>query len=216
MSQAEADTCFTTVHCEAHVTSSDNSPKKADVYYIKSPDQRELLASTRLQPIGDLLSAKGPMSVKEIAAALGQRPSALYHHIKKAVKAGLIVETGSRTINRRKEVLYDTPAVKMRFGFSVADKKLKPLWRKIQTAHSRQADRDFIGALDNSKIIDDGPQRNLRTFRLVGAPDPVALSKINQKIEEISALMWESAGQDNPLIAITCVVAPMPPKSSLD
>ncbi len=185
---------------------------KQEVYYITRPEQRDLLASTRLQPIGDLLSIKGPMSVKEIAVALGQRPSALYHHINKAVNVGLIVEAGSRVVNRRKEFLYDTPAVKMRFGFSVADKKQRKLWRKIQTAHSRQSDRDFTKALTEADIVDDGPQRNLRTFRLVGTPDPDALAEINQKIEEIGELMWQSAGQDNPLIAITCVVAPLTSK----
>lgn len=186
---------------------------KQEVYYITRPEQRALLTSTRLQPIGDLLSAKGPLSVKEIAAALGLRPSALYHHINKAVKVGLIVEAGSRIVNRRREILYDTPAVKMRFGFSVADRKLRDLWSKIQTSHSRQSDRDFIRALSDADIVDDGPQRNLRTFRLVGAPDSDALAQINKKIEEIGELMWQSAGQDNPLIAITCVVAPLPGKN---
>lgn len=185
---------------------------KQEVYYITRPEQHTLLTSTRLQPIGDLLSVKGPLSVKEIAAALGLRPSSLYHHINKAVNVGLIVEAGRRVVNRRKEILYDTPAVKMRFGFSVADKKLRELWRKIQTAHSRQSDRDFTKALTEAEIVDDGPQRNLRTFRLVGAPDPDALAQINKKIEEIGELMWQSAGQDNPLIAITCVVAPLPGK----
>lgn len=184
--------------------------RKADVYYIRRADQIEALISTRRQPIGDLLAVRGPMSVKEMAKALGQKPSALYHHLNKLVDVGLVREVGSRITNRRVEKLYDTPAVAMRFGFSVEDGELREVWEKLQLAHSRQSDRDFIRGFDVPTKEGEGPTRNMRTFRLVGAPDDKAMAKINELLDQVAEILWESAGQDNPLVALTCVLAALP------
>ena len=90
--------------------------EKQDVYWMRDKRQLEALVSSRRQDIGDHLSACGPLSAKEIACALGMKPSALYHHLEQLMDVGLIVEVGHRIVNRRTEKLYDTPARKMRWG----------------------------------------------------------------------------------------------------
>ena len=76
---------------------------RSQTYWIMTPDQLAAMASPRRQDIVDRLAATGPLSVKELAAQIGARPPALYHHIERLLEVGLIVEAGTRTVRRKRE-----------------------------------------------------------------------------------------------------------------
>ncbi|MGP1283535.1 MAG: helix-turn-helix domain-containing protein [Parasphingopyxis sp.] len=185
------------------------SPSKADIYYIEKADEVAALISAKRQPIIDLLAAQGPLAAREIAAGLGMKTSAIYHHLHKLAEVGLVRETGARTTSRRSEKLYDTPAVAMRLGISLDDGEQVETWRKLHLAQSRQTDRDFLDALESGGGTGEGSERNLRTYRVVGAPSPADLRRINALLEEALEIMWNSAGADARPIALTCVLAPI-------
>jgi len=58
-------------------------------YWIDRPEQIRALASPLRHEIGDRLAANGPMTIAALARALGRRPTAIYHHVKKLEAVGL-------------------------------------------------------------------------------------------------------------------------------
>lgn len=163
-----------------------------DNYWISGTEQLALMVSPRRHEIGDHLAASGPMSIKELARQIGAQPSALYHHIELMKKAGLVVVSGHRVANRKRETLYATPARRMRLIRALADPANREIFRDIVGALTRQMHRDFERGLQSERQEVFGPERNLGFFRLVSTPDAETLEKINHHLAEIAELMWQS------------------------
>lgn len=170
----------------------DPDATEQDTYWITDPEQIAALISPRRQEIGDHLAASGPMSIKELAYQIGAQPSALYHHIALMERVGLVVVSGHRVVNRKREALYATPAPRMRLMRALADPAHREIFKDIAGALTRQMDRDFERGLSSERQQVLGPQRNLGFFRLVSAPSAETLEKINALLGEIAELMWES------------------------
>lgn len=187
-----------------------------DVYWITEPAQIECLMSARRLNIVDQLANVGPRSIREIAEMMGVKPSSLYHHMALLVNVGLIESAGTRTVNRRQEKLYKTPAPAMRYGLSLDDPEARDLYRRLGAVQTRQTARDLSLGIQSDAVIGDGPARNLRIFRLVGAPDPEAMAKINHHIEELAKIFWASTGKGYPLVVMSAIVAPIPEDSAAE
>lgn len=179
------------------------------VYYTREPRQLETLVSVRRGEIVDYLAGTGPATIKQVAAALGMRASALYHHFQLLEEVGLVIDAGTRMEHGKPARLYRTPGVQMRWGIGLLDPKHAKLWHKLNSAQARQSERDFKRGLKSADAVTEGPGKNLRTFRLVGRPDADALAEINEHLEAIAELIWNSADGDGTPIAVSCVVAPL-------
>ncbi len=186
-----------------------HSDQPDDVYWINQRGQYDCLTSARRMDIIDLLAHVGEKSVREIAALLGAKPSSLYHHIELLLGVGLIEVSGTRAINRRQEKLYKAPSAALKYGLALDDPKALEIYGKIVAAQARQSARDFKRGLESDAIVGDGPAKNVWIFRLVGAPDAATMEKINLHIEAIAKLFWGSTGQDNPLVVMSAIVAPV-------
>jgi len=183
-------------------------------YWIRGDEQFECLMSARRLAIVGQLANAGPKSIRELAGLIGAKPSALYHHIEQLLAVGLVEEASKRVVNRRQEVLYQTPGAVMRYGLKMDDPAAIDIYRRLAGVQSRQSVRDFARGLESGEIVGTGVAKNAWIFRLVGAPDPQTLEKINGHIEAIAELIWSSAGQDNPLIVLSGVMAPVPRPNS--
>lgn len=178
-------------------------------YWITRREQYECLMSARRMDIIDLLANTGARSIREIAALIGMKPSSLYHHIDLLLAVDLIEVAGTRLVNRRQEKLYQAPGRTLRYGLSFDDPLAFTLYSRIGDMQARQSARDLRRGLETNQVIAHGPTKNTWVFRLVGAPDPETMAKINQHIDEIANLFWSSAGQDNPLVVMSAIMAPM-------
>ena len=167
------------------------------------------MSARRLSIVGQLANT-GPKSIRELAKLIGAKPSAMYHHMEQLVAVGLVEEAGKRVINRRQEILYQTPGSVMRYGLRMDDPAAMDIYKRLCAVQCRQSERDFSRGLESGEIVGIGPGKNAWIFRLVGAPDAETLEKINGHIEAIAELIWSSTGQDNPLIVMSGVMAPMP------
>lgn len=182
---------------------------ESDVYWITDPAQFECLMSARRLDIVDQLANAGALSVREIASMLAVKPSSLYHHIELLLDAGLIEEAGERTVKRRKERLYRTPARAMRYGLLLNDPAAREIYGRLGEVQARQTARDLAEGVASKNVVGEGAARNLRVFRLVGAPGREAMARINFHLEALADLFWQSAGQQNPRIAISTIMAPI-------
>lgn len=192
------------------VNSRSGEQKKARVYRMTRIEELGAIASGRRQPIIDLLAASGPLSAREIARNIGLKPSAIYFHLEQLMQVGLVVERGSRKAGRRTEQLFDTVATRMRIGVAPGSDDSAEIWEQLHLSQSRQTDRDFVSGLTMSDAIGEGSQRNLRTFRVIGSPNPDQLARVNALLDEALDILWESAGGDGPLVSLSAVVAPLP------
>ncbi len=183
-------------------------------FWVLEKKQVLCLASARRHDIIDKLAAIGPMSIRELAPLVGASPASLYHHVQQLLRVGLLVKAGSRVVNRRRETIYATPAPRMRLMRALENPANKPAMEKIGAALARQFQRDFNLGLKSDTSRAAGPSRNLGFFRLVGAPGPDGMAKINRHLTDIAEILWSSAGKTGELVAVGWMMAPMAKKKN--
>jgi DNA-binding transcriptional ArsR family regulator len=183
--------------------------RSTESYWILDRGQIECLASAPRQDVVDRLAAAGPLSVRELAGALGRRPSALYHHLAKLSAQRLVVEAGTRVVNRRTERLWATPSPRMRLRRALSEPTLRKLTPRVVAAMGRQLGRDFAGGIALPCVETGGPRRNLGFFRLVGQPSPLGLERINESLGEIAEILWRDVDPGAPLVAFGWTMAPI-------
>ena len=184
-------------------------PVIPDETQIVSKDQLEVMVSPRAHDIVDRLVADGPLSIKEIAAQIGCRPSSLYHHIAKLMSVGLVVESGSRVVRRRRELLYDACAPRLRFTRALLDWEHPEVLTQMVYSLTRQMARDFEHGAASPFRIADGPGRNFRFGRLIGRPTPAQQVRINECLAEINDIMWGHTDESAPAVAFGWVISPL-------
>jgi DNA-binding transcriptional ArsR family regulator len=177
-------------------------------YWILERDQIVCLVSPRRHDIVDRLVASGPLSIKELAGIIGAEPPALYHHIRKLLAVGLVVEAGSRVVRRKREQLYATPGRRMRLAQALDDPANRDLFVQIGASLCRQMDRDFRRGSVSGAAVTHGEGKNLSLSRLIGSPGPEGMARINRNLEEIIEILWDNAGGGE-LICLSWVIAPI-------
>lgn len=179
-------------------------------YWIIEPRQLAEMASARRQDIVDRLAATGPLSIKELAAQIGARPSALYHHVERLLEVELIVPAGWRTVHRKREQLYAARAKRMRLLRALADGTQQELMETIVASLTRQMDRDFRAGGTSPARRADGPERNYGFFRLIGQPGPADLARINACLAEVAEILWDRRDESAPILCLEWIMAPLP------
>ncbi|KPF81638.1 hypothetical protein IP78_04865 [Brevundimonas sp. AAP58] len=182
-----------------------------DTVWIEASGSHARVLSPRRQEILDRLLAFGPLPVRTLAEHLHAQPSALYHHLRFLVAAGMVVEAGFRSVNRRRERLYGAPAQAVRLKLRPEDPDNRAAVQSVVRGFGRQMDRDFVLGQVNPSATTEGSDRNLGLRRICASPGPAALAQINQKLEEIDALMIAARGPADQAVVLTWTLAPLPP-----
>lgn len=187
-----------------------------DTYWIMERAQIAALTSPRRLDIIDALAGAGPLSVRALAAQIGARPSALYHHLARLIEVGLVAEAGARTVNRKRETLYKTPAPRMRLIRALAEGRHREEMDEIVAALARQMERDFraAGRLPGRKA--DGEARNYGFFRLLARPGKNDLAAINARLQEIAEILWASDDPKADPVCLAWVMTPLGPAGPSD
>jgi DNA-binding transcriptional ArsR family regulator len=183
--------------------------KRPESHEATDPRQLAAIANPRRQDMLSRLSASGPLSIRELAEQVGARPTALYHHLERLLDVGLVVDAGTRVRNRRREQLYETVAHRLRLAKAHRDPINAEAVAGIVSAQTRQLARDFRNGQQSPSRADDGDERNLTFFRLVGRPSPEQLARINQCLAEITELMWNANDPAAEPVVVGSVLAPV-------
>ena len=96
--------------------SKKDSPEQLDSYRITDIEQVKALSHPLRLRIIETLAAADPMTTKQVADALGEKPTRLYHHVDKLVKVGLIRLTHTKQNRGTTEKYYETIAKQFRAG----------------------------------------------------------------------------------------------------
>ena len=90
--------------------------EQLESYRISDIDQVKALAHPLRMRIIETLAASDPMTTKQVANALGEKPTRLYHHVDILQKTGLIRLTHTRQNRGTTEKYYEAIAKQFRAG----------------------------------------------------------------------------------------------------
>lgn len=183
--------------------------RAAAVVPIDKPAQLRALASPLRQELLDLLEAAGPLSIAELGAQLGRAPDALYFHVRRLVRVGLVREHGRRRDGRHACALYDAIGRPLRID------RQKARRRELDAVVGgilRLAARDYRRASASGRAVAQGAARNHCGARVRGWLDGAELARVNALLEELSAcLRGGRPGAGREPVALAFVLAPVPP-----
>jgi DNA-binding transcriptional ArsR family regulator len=186
---------------------TDKASDREEPLWILRRDQLLCLSSAVRMDLVDHLAGRGPLSVRELAIAVGMQPSAVYHHLRQLIAVDLVREAGSRVVNRKSEKLYETPSRKMRLRRALEDPANAQIMQRIVEALCRQAERDFTSGQQAGGKAAPGPDRDLGFFRLIARPSPDTLARLNAVLDQLYDILWEEPDPSQSAIALTWILA---------
>jgi DNA-binding transcriptional ArsR family regulator len=96
--------------------SKKEAPEQLDSYRISDIEQVKALSHPLRMRIIETLAAADPMTTKQVAETLGEKPTRLYHHVDKLLQVGLIRLTHTKQNRGTTEKYYETIARQFRAG----------------------------------------------------------------------------------------------------
>lgn len=169
--------------------------------------QIRALAAPARQEIVDALETAGASSVAAIAALLGRPADALYHHLRRLVRVGLVRETGRARQGRHVFARYDLTRRPMRISYEppVRSADLAAVFGAAQ----RLAWRDFRRTLIAGDGVRSGPRRTLWGARVTGWATPQTLKRINQILGELLVIVRSSSPEPRAVpISVSFLLSP--------
>ncbi len=179
------------------------------LYFIEEPEQIALLTSSVRQEIIDSVAAVGRCSISDLANELGMPADALYYHVRKLLKGGLLIEAGTRPTKRREEALYRLPARAVRLRYDLKNSERTTEVCKLVAAMTRVAARDFETGTTLDTARPSGEQRNLWGARFKAWLTPDELAEVNQLLQRLQTLAEQPRRPDaHHLCTLTWVLTP--------
>lgn len=175
---------------------------------IDRPAQLRALASPLRQELLDVLESIGPCGIAELAAPLGRTADALYFHVRRLQKVGLVVEVERRRVDRHTVAIYDVPGRPLRIDRT----KARPAdLQAVVAGILRLAMRDHRRGLTDPATVTTGQARNHWGGRARGWLDARQLAKANDLLERLVALLRSGRpGRGREPIALSWVLASTP------
>lgn len=170
------------------------SNEQLESYRISDIDQVKALAHPLRMRIIETLGASDPMTTKQVADALGEKPTRLYHHVDKLEKAGLIRLTHTRQNRGTTEKYYEPIAKQFRAGADLFNEEISddvkgamaPMIHTIFDSTTAEMLR-LVEAEDNAgKIEEEG----LLSYCEVHVPEKHVLA-IREKLMDVLAYLEE-------------------------
>jgi DNA-binding transcriptional ArsR family regulator len=181
-------------------------------YCITDPEQAKALARPIRLQIVDRLGALGPTTVRELADALGRKPTAIYHHLAILEEAGLIEAEKSIGAKRgRPSDVYRAIASRVRLGRPYSHPELIPTISLIADQTAMNASRALRSTMRLPSARWTGAKRVHGFFSVVSAPSPKRLKRINKLLDELVELTWAVDEEPGERIAFTWFLSRIEP-----
>jgi predicted ArsR family transcriptional regulator len=155
---------------------------------IVTARQIAALASPIRQALVDAAAASGPASIAELATHLGRPASGLYHHVRALLAAGLLVEHEAPPAGPGRPAFhYDVPGRPMRIRYDPAQPATRAPMRKLVSAMTRAAAREFSAAYRPGVRV-EGKARELWASRTEAWLTDAQVERANALLEELLRL----------------------------
>lgn len=167
-----------------------NQPGNHSQHYpIDKVAQIRLLASPVRQEVIDALQAAGPCSMSELAELLGRPADALYFHVRRLVRTGLVIEVANRKSGRHVAAMYDVPARPMLMDYRITrhPKGCDAVSAVVRGA-LKLSIREFEGALREGRRMTVGSGRSLWGGRAKGWLTRDEQIEVTRLLESLTAI----------------------------
>ncbi len=180
---------------------------------IHTPAQVRALIAPARQEIVDVLDAAGPCAVATLAALVGRPADALYHHLRRLVRVGLVIEIERRKEGRHAFAVYDLAFRPLRIRYEGPVRKADVA--RVVGAATRQSWREFRRGLRSAAAVTQGSGRTLWGARAKGWVTPDRLKTINALLAELLETVRGGGPADDAIpISVSFLLAPSPPSRS--
>jgi hypothetical protein len=96
----------------------------------------------------------------------------------------------------------------MRLARALDDPASRSALARVVAAMCRQMSRDFASGVRRPEAKSRGRGRNLGFYRLVAAPSPSTLARLNRHLDAIAELLWKPGNPEASLLAFGWTLAP--------
>lgn len=183
---------------------------KASGHRVSEKQLRAIVSAAR-QEIVDAVEAIGPCTIAEVAGLLGRRPTALYGHVARLVRVGLLIPAPAPGGAGRPATMYDVPARPVALRYELRSAHFRRLLIRCVGAMLRNAHRGFAHATTSSRPRVSGPERALWASHTKGRLTRRELRRVNALLAEILAIQRHAAarGRGREIFELTFVLAPV-------
>jgi predicted ArsR family transcriptional regulator len=158
------------------------------MFEIRDVRQIRLLASPVRQAIIDALESSGPQSAAELATILGYAPDALYHHVRKLVRGGLVTEAQQPGGGGKRRAVFALKTTGTRLHYDPSNHQNRRAISAVAATMLRDASRAFAKAMKHNPVV-DGRRRDLWVGRRTGWLTQAELEQLNDLLHQITKLM---------------------------
>ena len=180
-------------------------------YRIEQLRQIRALASPARQNLVDAVVSEGPCTIAELAERVGRPADALYHHVRRLVATGLLVEESVRRAAGRPAVRLTVPGRPMMIAYDQLTGGNVAASSDVVATMLRSARRGFTRALAAPGVRTWGPRRNLWGARTQGWLTARDVETANALLRKLVALFLRGKGagrSGRALHEFTFVLAP--------
>jgi DNA-binding transcriptional ArsR family regulator len=186
---------------------------KKKPHFVESIAQLNALAAPARQEICDCLSVAGPSTVSELAEHLGRPADAMYFHLKRLLKAGLVIEVDQEKSGRHVSTRYDVVGRPLKLSYRKSNQKQV---KKVIGAATRAGLRDFEHAYAELGEQQVEGRRDLWAGRAKGWLSKQDIAEVNRHLEAILEVLLRSkpgSGETTRrrLYALTFLLSPVAP-----
>lgn len=175
---------------------------------IQKPVQIRALASPARQEIVDILESAGPSTIARLAELMGRPADALYFHVRKLLKVGLVVERERHRDGRHVSVVYDLAWRPMRLSYATPAKPRDI--SRVVTSALRLAARDFSRGIESGDAVIEGPRRTVWGARAKGWLTATEVARVNELLAEAAAIVRTATPRPGTqTMSVSFVLAPV-------
>lgn len=156
---------------------------------ITRPDQMEAISSPVRNQIGLVLEMLQQASVAELATHLGRPPEALYYHVRRLERVGVLKVCGRRLANGRPQAIYRLVGGRMRVDARQTLPRFERAYARGASTLLRHAQRVYARAVGRAGARRAGQQRNLVIRQFQVRMSPAALREFNRRFDELMAFV---------------------------
>lgn len=175
-----------------------------DSYRISEIEQIKALAHPLRMRIVETLAASEPMTTKQVAEHLGEKPTRLYHHVEKLEKVGLIRLTHTRRNRGATEKYYESIARQFQADSSLFTEDgskpdpgaLRPMIRTIFDNTTSELLR-LVDTHGDEAIAEDEGLLSYVELHIDGQHIPVVQQKLQEILDYIQGLDDPEATSDD-------------------
>lgn len=155
---------------------------------------RAILSAVRLELV-DAFRRLGPCSIADIAVALDRPADGLYHHLRLLLRAGLLIEAGSRRTHRQNEKLYALAADDLTFDLQLDTRQPYRHFSRLVSLMGATGGRHFSAAARAGVLHDERGTKNWFVRNDLAWLTPNDVRQIRNHIDGILELL--DKGREN-------------------